>query len=125
MFAVVNGIADTDYLGIPYRLRHTQKFLVASLLRTGTPVHSNACHGTATVALLLDALWFPIESLAKATSVLLLIVFARVNLSLWRLKRCVANGERTAFRVPCRVPASGFFASSVCVVLQAVLEAGG
>ncbi len=74
------------------------------------------------VLVLLAALWFPIEALAKATSFFLLIVFALVNLSLWRLKRHTATEKYDAFCVPRWVPASGFFASMAFVVAQAVLE---
>lgn len=91
-------------------------------LRTRTPVMATV---TVAVLVLLAALWFPIEALAKATSFFLLIVFALVNLSLWRLKRHVAITEYDAFCVPRWVPATGFFASMIFVVLQVVLELAG
>jgi amino acid transporter len=77
---------------------------------------------TVAVLVLLAALWFPIEALAKATSYFLLIVFALVNLSLWRLKRHSTTGGSGMFCVPRWVPVTGFLASAVFVVLQAVLE---
>jgi amino acid transporter len=91
-------------------------------LRTRTPVMATV---TVAVLVLLAALWFPIEALAKATSFFLLIVFALVNLSLWRLKRHVAIEEYSAFCVPRWVPATGFCASMIFVLLQAVLELAG
>jgi amino acid transporter len=90
--------------------------------RTQTPVMATV---TVAVLVLLAALWFPIEALAKATSFFLLIVFALVNLSLWRLKRHIAPGGSDTFCVPRWVPVTGFFASTVFVVLQAVLELKG
>lgn len=90
--------------------------------RTQTPVMATL---TVAVLVLLAALWFPIEALAKATSFFLLIVFALVNLSLWRLKRHTATEKYDAFCVPRWVPASGFFASMAFVVAQAVLELAG
>jgi amino acid transporter len=90
--------------------------------RTQTPVMATLI---VAVLVLLAALWFPIEALAKATSFFLLIVFALVNLSLWRLKRCRAIAESGAFCVPCWVPVTGFFASIAFVGLQAVLELAG
>jgi APA family basic amino acid/polyamine antiporter len=90
--------------------------------RTRTPVMATI---TVTVLVLLAALWFPIETLAKATSFFLLIVFALVNLSLWRLKRRIATGRYNTFTVPRWVPACGFFASMVFVVVQAMLELAG
>jgi APA family basic amino acid/polyamine antiporter len=89
--------------------------------RTRTPVMATV---TVAVLVLLAALWFPIETLAKATSYLLLVVFALVNLSLWRLKRQAALEENDVFCVPRWVPATGFCASVVFVVLQAVLDLG-
>jgi APA family basic amino acid/polyamine antiporter len=90
--------------------------------QTRTPVMATV---TVAVLVLLAALWFPIEVLAKATSFFLLVVFALVNLSLWRLKRHTATEGYNAFCVPRWVPASGFFASMVFVVMQAVLELAG
>jgi amino acid transporter len=90
--------------------------------RTQTPVMATV---TVAALVLLAALWFPIEALAKATSFFLLVVFALVNLSLWRLKRHVMTEKSAVFCVPRWVPATGFFASSVFVVLQAILELGG
>jgi len=90
--------------------------------RTQTPVMATV---TVAALVLLAALWFPIEVLAKATSFFLLIVFALVNLSLWRLKRHSGKGGDDTFCVPLWVPVTGFFASIVFVVLQAVLELTG
>jgi amino acid transporter len=49
------------------------------------------------VAVLLLALWFPLVTLAKATSFILLAVFVLVNLALIRIKRRVPApaGART------------------------------
>jgi amino acid transporter len=90
--------------------------------RTRTPVMATL---TVAVLVLLAALWFPIEALAKATTFFLLIVFALVNLSLWRLKRHSASSGRDTFCVPRWVPATGTLASIAFVVLQAVLELKG
>lgn len=90
--------------------------------RTRTPVMATV---TVAVLVLLAALWFPIVALAKATSFFLLIVFALVNLSLWQLKRHAAIEEYNTFCVPRWVPATGFCASMVFVVLQVALELTG
>lgn len=52
--------------------------------RTRTPLLATA---VVTVSVLLLALWFPLEGLAEATTFIILIVFALVNISLWRVKR--------------------------------------
>jgi APA family basic amino acid/polyamine antiporter len=127
MFAVVNGaliqiimasrvcygMARQHWLPVCFGRVHP---------RTRTPVMATV---TVAALVLLAALWFPIEALAKATNFILLIVFALVNLSLWRLKRHAVTAESAAFCVPCWVPATGFCASMVFVVLQAVLELAG
>jgi amino acid transporter len=73
---------------------------------------------------LVLALWFPIESLAKATSYFLLLVFCLVNLSLWRLKRTTTQ-PAGIYCVPRWVPATGFIASSTFVIAQLTLDLQG
>jgi amino acid transporter len=127
MFAVVNGALIQIIMAsrVCYGMASRQ-WLPACFgrvhPRTRTPVMATV---TVAVLVLLAALWFPIEALAKATSFFLLIVFALVNLSLWRMKRDAAIAEYAAFCVPRWVPATGFCASMVCVVVQAVLELAG
>ena len=127
MFAVVNGALIQIIMAsrVCYGMAR-QHWLPACFgqvhPRTQTPVMATFI---VAMLVLLAALWFPIEALAKATSFFLLVVFALVNLSLWRLKRLSAAEEYGAFRVPCWVPAAGFFASIVFVVLQVVLELAG
>ena len=79
------------------------------------------CQRVAALVVLGLALWFPIETLAKATSYSLLLVFSLVNLSLWRLKR---GGDQPAdiLRAPAWVPATGFLASFLFVVIQVILD---
>ena len=76
------------------------------------------------VVVLVMALWLPLETLAKATSYLLLLVFSLINLALWRLKRA---GPQPAgiIHVPRWVPASGFVASVSFVLMQALFDLGG
>ena len=127
MFAVVNGALIQIIMAsrVCYGMAR-QHWLPACFgqvyPRTQTPVMATFTVG---VLVLLAALWFPIETLAKATSFFLLVVFALVNLSLWRLKRRHVTETYDAFRVPGWVPATGFLASIVFVVLQAILELAG
>jgi amino acid transporter len=127
MFAVVNGALIQIIMAsrVCYGMAR-QRWLPACFgrvyPRTQTPVMATV---TVAVLVLLAALWFPIAALAKATSFFLLVVFALVNLSLWRLKRHGATGVSDMFCVPRWVPVTGFFASAVFVVLQAVLELTG
>lgn len=76
--------------------------------------------GTAlvTAAVLVLALWLPIESLAAATSAVTLVVFSLVNLALIFIKRRdpAPAGIRT---VPSLVPLAGFLASAAFLILEA------
>ena len=85
---------------------------------TRTPVVATVSVST---AVLVMALYLPIETLAKATSYFLLLVFCLVNLSLWRLKH---RDEQPAgiVCVPRWIPAAGFIASSGFVLLQALFD---
>ena len=87
---------------------------------THTPVFSTVCVST---LLLVMALWLPLETLAKATSYFLLIVFALVNLSLWRLKRLFAHPPGI-IRVPVWVPMAGGIASALFVLTQSLFDLG-
>jgi amino acid transporter len=87
---------------------------------TRTPVIATA---TVSLLVLLLALWLPIETLAKATSYFLLVVFTLVNLSLWRIKRATVQ-PTGVINVPLWVPVSGFFASAVFMSIQALIDLG-
>ena len=123
LFAVINGALIQIIMAsrVVYGMgrRH---WLPAAFARvnglTQTPVVATVM---VSMAVLLLALWFPIESLAKATSYFLLLVFCLVNLSLWRLKR--SDVQPPGFLcVPRWVPAAGFIASSAFVMVQAAFD---
>jgi amino acid transporter len=73
--------------------------------RLGTPILATALAGA---LMLAAALSLPVSTLAEATSLTLLAVFALVNLSLIFLKR---RTPEAPFRVPMIVPVFGAFAS--------------
>jgi APA family basic amino acid/polyamine antiporter len=74
-----------------------------------------------TLVVLVLALWFPLLTLAKATSLVTLLVFALVNLSLWRVKRF--DRRPAGIRVyPRWVPAMGFVISLVFVIYTIIVE---
>ena len=73
--------------------------------------------GLVALAVLAFALWLPIESLARATSMVILAVFVLVNLSLLVLK----SRESTAaspWTVPRAVPLAGLLASAGFLVFE-------
>jgi len=74
----------------------TQTPLLATVLVTGT--------------ILAFALWLPLVVLAEITSFLALIVFAAVNLALWRIKR--RDPAPDTLIVPAWVPVAGFASSA-------------
>lgn len=81
---------------------------------TRTPVIATAL---VTLLMLLSALWFPIETLARATSFFILLVFTLVNVSLLQIKRRPA-AEYQGFSVYRWVPLAGALGSVLFIVLQ-------
>jgi len=123
LFAVVNGaliqiiMASRVCYGMG-RKRWLPLIFARVHAVTRTPVVATV---SVSIAVLVMALYLPIETLAKSTSYFLLLVFCLVNLSLWRLK---TRGEQPAGTVcvPRWIPAAGFTASSAFVLLQALLD---
>lgn len=74
---------------------------------------------TATVALLVMAasLTLPLLTLAEATSFITLLLFAVINLALWRIKRC-GREPRAGIDIPVWVPACGFVLCALFIVVQ-------
>ncbi len=92
----------------------SQGRLPAALSRTH-PVTRTPLTATAFIAAM--ALWLPLVTLAKATSFIILTVFALINLSLWRTKRRDPRpvGIRT---YSSWVPITGFVISAGFVLFQ-------
>ena len=119
MVAVVNGALIQIIMGsrICYGLAR-QGWIPAMLgrvhARTRTPVAATVLM---TLSVLIMALWLPVETLARATSLLLLIVFALINLALWKIQRN-PELESTGFSVPRWIPVCGFIASVAFLAYQ-------
>jgi amino acid transporter len=75
---------------------------------TRTPVFATAVMTGVVLAL---ALYFPLVTLAETTSTMILVVFAFVNLSLWRIKRMERTHDESEVRFPTILPLIGFIAS--------------
>lgn len=82
--------------------------------RTRTPVRATLL---VTSSALVLALWLPLATLARATSAIILIIFALVNLALWRIKRD-EGAPPPAWSVPRWMPMLSF----VCCLLLLGLE---
>lgn len=119
LFAVVNGALIQIIMAsrVCYGLSN-QKWLPVFLgkvsSRTRTPVNATI---VITVAIIVAALWFPIETLANATTYLLLVVFSLVNLALIRIKQRGDSAENI-FEIPILVPIVGLLCCVAFLLFQ-------
>ena len=90
-----------------------------SLLGRVNPVTRTPLIATAAVAVLvlLFAFWLPLATLAEATTLITLAIFAVVNLSLWRIKQRDPSPAGVAV-VPIAIPRIGFVVSAAFLLLQ-------
>ena len=84
---------------------------------TRTPLQATLA---ATGCVLALALWFPLVSLAKATSTILLVVYALVHLSLWTIKRREPGKLDNGPCYPAWLPLLGCSVSVAFLVFHAV-----
>ena len=94
IFAIVNGLLIQVVMGsrVLYGLAmqgSAPRRLSTVNARTRTPIVATSL---VVVLVLVFALWLPLVALAKLTSFVILVVFALVNLALWRLASGVAPG---------------------------------
>ncbi|QDV16228.1 putative amino acid permease YhdG [Gimesia panareensis] len=89
--------------------------------RTQTPLWAT---GIATVTVLVLALGFPIESLARGTSFVMLCVFTMVNAALIKLKRSPESDDPTLIRYPLFVPVLGAILSVLLLLMECVRHLG-
>jgi amino acid transporter len=106
---VLYGLAQQGW--IPHRF-------AAVSARTRTPVPATVA---VAVAVFLMAAAFPLETLARATAFIALLIFALVNVALLRVRRRLSvRGPRDAvIRLPLAVPVLGFVFSIALAVFQA------
>jgi amino acid transporter len=121
MFAIVNGaliqiiMASRVLYGLSSRGLLPNLFSVVDR-RTRTPLIAT---GLATLLVLILALIGRLASLAETTSVIMLIIFSMVNLSLWRIKR--RDPEPVGIKIfPSWIPIAGFFISSAFVLSNVI-----
>ena len=84
--------------------------------RTRTPLLSTAL---LTAVILALALALPLTQLARITSAIILLVFALVNLSLWRVKKRIPDADGEGPRYPRWLPMLGFLSCVGVLVAQA------
>lgn len=123
MFAVINGALIQIIMASRVCYGMGKKRWLPAVFAKVHTVTRTPVIATLSVALLvfIMALWLPLETLAKATSYILLLIFSLINLSLWRLKR---HGPHPAgvICVPRWVPVTGFFASTLFAGIQLFLD---
>lgn len=89
LFAILNGLlaqlimASRVLYGMAFQGR-APAFLATVGKRTQTPIIATII---ITAVVLIFSLWLPLVTLAKTTSFIILIIFALINLSLWRIQR--------------------------------------
>ena len=119
IFAVLNGALIQIIMAarVLYGLgaeRHLPGFFARIHPLTRTPILATAL---ASGAVLVLALWFRIEVLAEATSVIMLAIFTVVNLALIRIKR--RNPAHPGARIfPAWIPWAGFLVSAAFLAIE-------
>ncbi len=93
------------------------KLLASVASWTRTPLWAT---GLVTSVVLVLALWFDLVVLAQITSVVILVIFAVVNLALWRIQRLDPDPGGEGPRYPRWIPALGFLASAGFLVFRAL-----
>jgi len=83
--------------------------------KTQTPLRATL---VVTVLVLFLALLFPLVTLAKVTSGIILFVFALVNFSLWKIKQSDPDLEANAIRLPNWLPLLGGITCLIILLFQ-------
>ena len=89
--------------------------------KTHTPLHAT---GMVMALVLMLAVFFPLTTLAKLTSVIILIIFATVNLALWRIKRRDPDLDGEGPRLPMWWPILGLTSAVFVLAFQAWITSG-
>jgi amino acid transporter len=90
--------------------------------RTRTPLQAT---GLITGVILLLAVLFPLTTLAKVTSAIVLVVFVALNVALWVVKRRNPDPDGEGLRLPLWLPAVGGVSSALVLAFQLWLVATG
>jgi len=119
MFAVINGALIQIIMASRILYGMSKQGWLPPILGelnqvTRTPLKSTVL---VTAIILILALWLPLITLAKITSLITLLIFAMVNLSLWIIKyRQPAPEGARVFSL--WIPITGFFVTIIFILLQ-------
>ncbi len=119
LFAVVNGALIQIIMGSRVSYGLAKQGLIPAFFgriesRTQTPVVATVL---VSAVIIVAALWLPIETLARTTTYLLLVLFCIVNLALVRIKRREDTPPHV-FSVPLAVPIAGFASCFMFLAIQ-------
>lgn len=119
LFAVVNGALIQIIMGSRVGYGLAKQGLIPAVFsqvnsKTQTPVLSTL---VVTSLIVVAGLWLPIETLAKTTTYLLLVLFCIVNLALIRIKRR-QDTPPEVFSVSMLVPIAGFSSCFLFLSIQ-------
>lgn len=125
LFAIINGALIQIIMASRVLYGLASRHQLPALLRRVHPRTRTPLIATCLVALLIlaFALYGRLAGLATATSVFMLMIFALVNLSLWRIKGRESEPV-TTLNLPRVVPLAGFALSSGFVVWEFVSLVG-
>lgn len=117
--AVINGALIQIIMGSRVAYGLAKQGLISKALakinpHTRTPILAT---GVVTGLIIIAAMWLPIETLARTTSYLLLLLFCMVNLALIRIKQRDTE-KLTTFTVYMWVPFAGFISCALFLGLQ-------
>lgn len=121
LLATLNGIIVNLVMGSRFLYGLANRGWISSWFGRVSSTHVPA-RGLLLVAAvaLIGALWLPIERLAQTTSLLLLVVFLAVNVSLIVIRRRDTTEARKLRIAPTYVPWFGAFASGALLIGQAI-----
>lgn len=119
LFAIIDGVLVQMIMASRVLYGLSSRGQLPALLsrvnpKTQTPLYAT---GLTIVSVLILALVGRLGSLAELTSIIMLIVFSLVNLSLWRIKQRLPHNEGH-INLPSWISLSAFIVSSSFVVLE-------
>jgi amino acid transporter len=89
--------------------------------RTRTPLRATAL---ITAVIMLLAVLFPLTTLAKVTSAIILLVFGSLNVALWVIKRRDPDPDGAGLRLPSWLPLVGVLSAGLVLAFQLWLVIG-
>jgi amino acid transporter len=124
MFAVINGALVQIIMSARILYGMAQRRLLPMVFghlnpRTRTPIFNTLL---ITITIMLLALTFPLVTLAKITSAMMLVIFMIVNASLIRIKSNPVEAQHKGFTLPMFLPIVSLICATFLLLAQFTLE---